>query len=58
LDGRTINYKNLRQQHGDIPATPFSYLHTSVPYEVSRVCEDTFERQLRVKNVKYGKFHN
>jgi hypothetical protein len=21
-------------------------------------CEDTFERQLRVKNVKYGKFHN
>ncbi|CAB4381172.1 unnamed protein product [Rhizophagus irregularis] len=37
LDGRTINYKNLRQQHGDIPATPFSYLHTSVPYEALQI---------------------
>jgi len=37
LDGRTINYKNLLQQHGDVPATPFSYIHTSVPYEVNSV---------------------
>ncbi|CAG8502099.1 4810_t:CDS:10, partial [Scutellospora calospora] len=33
LDGRTINYKNLIPQYGDVPATPFSYLHTSVPHE-------------------------
>ncbi|RIA94680.1 glucose inhibited division protein A-domain-containing protein [Glomus cerebriforme] len=42
LDGRTINYKNLLQQHGDVPATPFSYLHTSVPHEAAQIiCHQT-----------------
>ncbi|CAG8653647.1 15826_t:CDS:10, partial [Cetraspora pellucida] len=42
LDGRTINYKNLIPQHGDVPATPFSYLHTSVPHENNQiVCHQT-----------------
>ncbi|CAG8613050.1 5927_t:CDS:10, partial [Paraglomus occultum] len=37
LDGRTINYDNLRVQNGDIPATPFSYLHKTVPYENQQI---------------------
>ncbi|RHZ47083.1 hypothetical protein Glove_593g34 [Diversispora epigaea] len=37
LDGRTINYTNLRKQIGEVPATPFSYLHTSVPHEANQV---------------------
>ncbi|KAF0441193.1 glucose-inhibited division protein A subfamily [Gigaspora margarita] len=42
LDGRTINYKNLIAQYGDVPATPFSYLHTSVPNEANQiVCHQT-----------------
>lgn len=34
LDGRTINYVGLTQQHGDVPASPFSFLNDSVPFEV------------------------
>ncbi|CAG8477868.1 9561_t:CDS:10 [Ambispora gerdemannii] len=42
LDGKTINYTNLRPQYGDVPATPFSYLHTSVPFESQQVlCHQT-----------------
>ncbi|KAG9286394.1 hypothetical protein G9A89_014560 [Geosiphon pyriformis] len=42
LDGRTIDYKNLIPQVGDIPAHPFSYLHTSVPYESQQLlCHQT-----------------
>ncbi|CAI2163089.1 5976_t:CDS:10 [Funneliformis geosporum] len=42
LDGRTINYENLLQQRGDIPATPFSYIHTSVPLEKHQIlCHQT-----------------
>ncbi|RUS15848.1 tRNA uridine 5-carboxymethylaminomethyl modification enzyme GidA [Endogone sp. FLAS-F59071] len=37
LDGRTINYVGLAQQHGDVPASPFSFLHDSVPFEFQQV---------------------
>ncbi|KAJ2083179.1 Mitochondrial Translation Optimization [Coemansia sp. RSA 988] len=32
LDGRTIDYSHLPKQFGDMPVTPFSYMHDSVPY--------------------------
>jgi tRNA uridine 5-carboxymethylaminomethyl modification enzyme len=35
LDGRTIDYTHLIPQPGDMPPTPFSFLHDSVPFEVS-----------------------
>ncbi|CAG8452766.1 5094_t:CDS:10 [Acaulospora morrowiae] len=42
LDGRTINYSNLKVQVGDVPATPFSFIHTSVPHESNQVvCHQT-----------------
>ncbi|RKP14102.1 glucose inhibited division protein A-domain-containing protein [Piptocephalis cylindrospora] len=37
LDGRTINYTHLTPQPGDVPATPFSYLHDSVPHEADQI---------------------
>ncbi|ORY05848.1 putative mitochondrial translation optimization protein 1 [Basidiobolus meristosporus CBS 931.73] len=37
LDGRTIDYKNLIPQYGDVPASPFSYLHDSVPLEGEQI---------------------
>ncbi|RKP06061.1 glucose-inhibited division protein A [Thamnocephalis sphaerospora] len=33
LDGRTIDYTHLLPQPGDRPATPFSFLHETVPFE-------------------------
>nr|CAG8478547.1 14406_t:CDS:10 [Entrophospora candida] len=36
------DYKNLNPQYGDVPATPFSYIHTSVPHEKNQiVCHQT-----------------
>ncbi|KAK9722732.1 Mitochondrial Translation Optimization [Basidiobolus ranarum] len=37
LDGRTINYKDLIPQYGDVPANPFSFLHDSVPLEKEQI---------------------
>lgn len=36
LDGRTINYQGLEEQRGDDPPSPFSFLHHTVPYAVSK----------------------
>ncbi|KAL1919142.1 uncharacterized protein VTP21DRAFT_2524 [Calcarisporiella thermophila] len=42
LDGRTINYKNLVPQEGDMPASPFSYMHDTVPYNHQQIlCHQT-----------------
>ncbi|KAI9146393.1 tRNA uridine 5-carboxymethylaminomethyl modification enzyme mnmG [Paraphysoderma sedebokerense] len=42
LDGKTINYNGLTPQEGDIPATPFSFLHDKVPFEHSQLlCHQT-----------------
>ncbi|ORX45870.1 glucose-inhibited division protein A subfamily [Hesseltinella vesiculosa] len=42
LDGRTINYEGLTIQYGDQPPSPFSYLHTTVPYSDAQVlCHQT-----------------
>ncbi|RUP51230.1 glucose inhibited division protein A-domain-containing protein [Jimgerdemannia flammicorona] len=42
LDGHTINYEGLIQQHGELPASPFSFLHDSVPFESQQiVCHQT-----------------
>ncbi|KAJ1865003.1 Mitochondrial Translation Optimization [Coemansia sp. RSA 2703] len=32
LDGRTIDYSQMPRQLGDMPPTPFSFIHDSVPY--------------------------
>ncbi|KAJ1720978.1 Mitochondrial Translation Optimization, partial [Coemansia biformis] len=37
LDGRTIDYSRMPRQLGDLPATPFSYVHDSVPYADAQV---------------------
>jgi tRNA uridine 5-carboxymethylaminomethyl modification enzyme len=34
LSGKTIDYAHLIPQPGDIPASPFSFMHSSVPFEV------------------------
>jgi tRNA uridine 5-carboxymethylaminomethyl modification enzyme len=31
LDGRTINYEGLEEQATERPATPFSFLHDTIP---------------------------
>ncbi|KAI8063925.1 glucose inhibited division protein A-domain-containing protein [Gongronella butleri] len=42
LDGRTINYEGLLEQHGDQPPSPFSYLHTTVPHADHQIlCHQT-----------------
>ncbi|KAI7869081.1 glucose inhibited division protein A-domain-containing protein [Spinellus fusiger] len=42
LDKRTINYEGLEVQYGDNPPSPFSYLHTTVPYAEQQVlCHQT-----------------
>ncbi|CAO3640112.1 unnamed protein product [Cunninghamella blakesleeana] len=46
LDGRTINYKGLIEQIGDQPPSPFSYLHTTVPYADNQIlCHQTRTNQ-------------
>ncbi|KAJ2549159.1 Mitochondrial Translation Optimization [Coemansia sp. RSA 1933] len=37
LDGRTIDYSRMPRQLGDMPPTPFSFIHDSVPYADSQV---------------------
>ncbi|KAJ1898827.1 Mitochondrial Translation Optimization, partial [Kickxella alabastrina] len=32
LDGRTIDYSRMPRQLGDMPPTPFSFVHNTVPY--------------------------
>ncbi|KAJ1935091.1 Mitochondrial Translation Optimization, partial [Kickxella alabastrina] len=32
LDGRTIDYSRMPRQLGDMPPTPFSFVHDTVPY--------------------------
>ncbi|KAJ2090992.1 Mitochondrial Translation Optimization [Coemansia sp. RSA 487] len=37
LDGRTIDYSCMPKQLGDIPPTPFSFIHDSVPHADNQV---------------------
>ncbi|KAI9596825.1 glucose inhibited division protein A-domain-containing protein [Syncephalis fuscata] len=42
LDGKTIDYTHLLPQPGDLPASPFSFLHQSVPFENQQLlCHQT-----------------
>ncbi|KAI8320289.1 putative MTO1 protein [Martensiomyces pterosporus] len=37
LDGRTIDYTHMPRQLGDMPVTPFSFIHDTVPYADSQI---------------------
>ncbi|KAJ2444874.1 Mitochondrial Translation Optimization [Coemansia sp. RSA 2424] len=37
LDGRTIDYSRMPRQLGDLPVTPFSFIHDSVPNADSQI---------------------
>ncbi|KAJ2484983.1 Mitochondrial Translation Optimization [Coemansia sp. RSA 2320] len=42
LDGRTIDYSRMPRQLGDMPVTPFSFVHDSVPLAENQIyCHQT-----------------
>ncbi|KAI9280800.1 glucose inhibited division protein A-domain-containing protein [Sporodiniella umbellata] len=68
LDGRTICYDGLITQEGDQPPSPFSYLHSTVPYadhqilchqtrtnaKVHQYISDHFDQSIHIRETTKG----
>ncbi|ORX74219.1 GIDA-domain-containing protein [Linderina pennispora] len=68
LDGSTIDYTQMPRQLGDMPPTPFSYIHTSVPYadqqvmcyqtrtspEAHEIIRNNFDKSIHIRETVRG----
>ncbi|KAJ1938937.1 Mitochondrial Translation Optimization, partial [Linderina macrospora] len=68
LDGSTIDYSQMPRQLGDLPPTPFSYIHNSVPYadqqimcyqtrtspEAHEIIRNNFDKSIHIRETVRG----